>query len=97
MLISLVLSGCVSPRRHTPRSVPLGYVLRYVDVGAGVTWMRQVAKVDTRNGVVTLTGQPETSAEKHLVPVAARLAWDVDGAVDVVNEVGPAQVSAATA
>jgi CBS domain-containing protein len=54
-------------------------------------------QVAAHNGVVTLTGQPETSAEKDLVPVAARLAWDVDGVVDVVNKVGPAQVAAATA
>jgi len=44
-------------------------------------------QVAVRNGVVTLTGHPELTAEEDLVPVAVRLAWDVDGVVDVVNKV----------
>ncbi len=43
-----------------------------------------------RNGVVTLTGQPELAAEEDLVPVAVRLAWDMEGVVDVVDKVGAA-------
>jgi CBS domain-containing protein len=48
-------------------------------------------------GVVTLTGQLDLAAEKDLIPVAVRLAWDVDGVVDVVNKVGTAQASPAPA
>jgi CBS domain-containing protein len=44
-------------------------------------------EVAVRNGVVTLTGQPELVSDKDLIPAAARLAWDVDGVVDVVNKV----------
>jgi CBS domain-containing protein len=40
-----------------------------------------------RNGVVTLTGQPELASDEDLIPAAVRLAWDVDGVVDVVNKV----------
>jgi hypothetical protein len=39
---------------------------------------------------VTLTGQPELAADEDLIPVAIRLAWDVEGVVDVVNKVGAA-------
>jgi CBS domain-containing protein len=49
-------------------------------------------QVRVRNGVVTLTGEPELAAEEGLVPVAVRLAWDVDGVVDVVDNAGPAAV-----
>jgi len=48
--------------------------------------------VSVRNGVVTLTGGPELAAEEDLIPVAVRLAWDVDGVVDVVDKTGPAAV-----
>jgi CBS domain-containing protein len=51
-------------------------------------------EVAVRNGVVVLSGQPELAAEDDLIPVAARLAWDVDGVVDVVNKVGTAQATA---
>jgi predicted transcriptional regulator len=44
-------------------------------------------EVAVRNGVVTLSGQAELAAEEDLIPVAVRLAWDVDGVVDVVNKV----------
>jgi len=42
-------------------------------------------KVVVRDGVVTLTGQPSLAGQKDLLPVAVRLAWDIDGVVDVVN------------
>ena len=45
-------------------------------------------QVAVRNGVVTLTGQPELAAEEDLSPFAVRLAWDVVGVVDVVDRVG---------
>jgi len=48
-----------------------------------------------RNGVVTLTGQTELTAEEDLIPLATRLAWDVEGVVDVVDKVGAAQVDRA--
>ena len=47
-------------------------------------------QVAVRNGVVTLTGQPELTTEKDLIPIAVRLAWDVEGVVDVVDKVGAA-------
>jgi len=47
-------------------------------------------QVAVRNGVVTLTGQPELTAEEDLIPIAVRLAWDVEGVVDVVDKVGAA-------
>ena len=46
-------------------------------------------QVAVRNGVVTLTGQTELVAEEDLIPTAVRLAWDVEGIVDVVDKVGP--------
>ena len=49
-------------------------------------------QVAVRNGVVTLTGQPELTAEEDLIPIAVRLAWDVEGVVDVVDKVGAAAV-----
>ena len=49
-------------------------------------------QVGVRNGVVTLTGEPELAAEEALIPVAVRLAWDVDGVVDVVDKTGLAAV-----
>ena len=52
-------------------------------------------EVAVRNGVVTLSGQPELAAEEDLIPVAVRLAWDVDGVVDVVNKVSAVPASAA--
>lgn len=44
--------------------------------------------VRVRNGIVTLTGQPGTSDERDLIPVVLRLAWDIDGVVDVANKIG---------
>ncbi len=47
--------------------------------------------VRVRNGVVTLAGQPGFAEQHDLIRVAGRLAWDVDGVVDVVNRLGAAQ------
>jgi CBS domain-containing protein len=41
-----------------------------------------------RNGIVTLTGVLGPAEEHDLIRVAGRLAWDVDGVVDVVNYLG---------
>ena len=49
--------------------------------------------VTVRHGVVTLTGTVESASQRYqdLIPVALRLAWDVDGVVDVVNELSEAK------
>jgi len=52
-------------------------------------------QVGVRNGVVTLTGQIDLAAEDDLIPIAVRLAWDVEGVVDVVNKAGAAAVPVA--
>ena len=46
--------------------------------------------VAVRHGVVTLTGtmRSEPSQEQDLIPLALRLIWDIDGVVDVVNNLG---------
>jgi CBS domain-containing protein len=49
-------------------------------------------QVAVRNGVVTLTGQTELASDEDLIPIAVRLAWDVEGVVDVVDKVGAARV-----
>jgi len=51
--------------------------------------------VTARHGVVTLAGTIESESQRHqdLIPVALRLAWDVDGVVDVVNELSVAKES----
>jgi CBS domain-containing protein len=64
----------------------VGEILTEV-LGGGPTGI----EVAVRNGVVTLTGQPELASDKDLISVAVRLAWDVDGVVDVVNKVGRAE------
>ena len=48
-------------------------------------------EVAVRNGVVKLTGQTELVSDEDLILVVVRLAWDVEGVVDVVNKVGLAQ------
>jgi CBS domain-containing protein len=48
-------------------------------------------EVAVRNGVVKLTGQAELASDEDLIPAVVRMAWDVDGVVDVVNKVGMAQ------
>jgi len=50
-------------------------------------------QVAVRNGVVTMTGQPEDAAEEELIQIAVRLAWDVEGVVDVVYKVGATTVA----
>jgi CBS domain-containing protein len=57
--------------------------LPQVDLG-GVT-------ITVRNGIVTLAGLLGSSEEHDLIRVAGRLAWDVDGVVDVVNNLGITQ------
>ncbi len=41
--------------------------------------------VAVRHGVVTLTGTTEPADRRHLIELAIRMIWDVDGVVDVVN------------
>jgi len=41
-----------------------------------------------RDGVVILTGSPETPEDRELMPAAIRLIWDVDGVIDVSNRLG---------
>jgi hypothetical protein len=41
-----------------------------------------------RNGIVTLAGQLGLSEQHDLIRIAVRLTWDIDGVVDVVNELG---------
>ena len=55
--------------------------------------------VTVRHGVVTLSGVFESASERYkdLVPIAFRLVWDVDGVVDVVNELGGAGESRSAA
>jgi CBS domain-containing protein len=52
-------------------------------------------QVGVRNGVVTLTGQIELAADDDLIPIAVRLAWDVEGVVDVMDKVGAAATGVA--
>jgi CBS domain-containing protein len=42
--------------------------------------------VVVKGGVVTVSGDPGQLEERDLIPVAVRLAWDIDGVVDVVNK-----------
>jgi CBS domain-containing protein len=51
------------------------------------------ADVTVRDGVVTLTGtlDPMTGAHGDLIPVAVRLMWDVDGVVDIIDQLGQSQ------
>ena len=44
-----------------------------------------------RNGIVTLAGQFGSAEQHDLIRVAARLTWDIDGVVDVVNKLGVVQ------
>ena len=48
-------------------------------------------EVAVHNGVVKLTGRTELASDEDLTSVVVRLAWDVDGVVDVVNKVGVAE------
>jgi CBS domain-containing protein len=49
--------------------------------------------VRVRGGVVTLAGQPASTEQHDLIPVALRLIWDIDGVVDVVDKVGTTAAS----
>ncbi len=51
--------------------------------------------VTVHHGVVTLTGAIESASQRYrdLIPIALRLASDVDGVVDVVNELSGAKES----
>ena len=46
--------------------------------------------VAVHNGLVTLSGAPKQRSERELIAVAIRLTWDIDGVVDVVNKLSPA-------
>lgn len=54
-------------------------------------------KVAVHGGVVILSGQPELTGQHDLLPLAMRLAWDIDGVVDVIDKIGPAPASATQA
>jgi CBS domain-containing protein len=41
-----------------------------------------------RDGVVILTGHPESPEDRELIPAAIRLIWNVDGVIDVSNRLG---------
>ena len=47
--------------------------------------------ITVRNGIVILAGLLRSAEEHDLIRVAGRLAWDVDGVVDVVNNLGTTQ------
>jgi osmotically-inducible protein OsmY len=51
--------------------------------------------VTVHHGVVTLTGAIESASQRYrdLIPIALRLTSDVDGVVDVVNELSEAKES----
>jgi CBS domain-containing protein len=42
--------------------------------------------VAVHGGVVTLAGQPVPEDQRDLIPVAVRLIWDIDGVLDVVDQ-----------
>jgi CBS domain-containing protein len=42
--------------------------------------------VSVRGGVVTLAGQPGPEDQRDVIPVAVRLIWDIDGVLDVVDQ-----------
>jgi CBS domain-containing protein len=51
--------------------------------------------VAVKHGVVTLTGtvRPGLDGDEPLLPLTLRLIWDIDGVVDVVNQLGEARPS----
>ena len=51
------------------------------------------ADVTVREGIVTLTGtlDPKTGPHGDLIPVAIQLMWDVDGVVDIIDQLGAEQ------
>jgi len=48
--------------------------------------------VAVKHGVVTLSGtiRPGIDGDEPLLPLALRLIWDIDGVVDVLNQLGVA-------
>ncbi len=89
--VSGKLIGIVS-RRDLP-----GVFLRPDDDIAGDVrkMLAQLPQVDpgevtvtVHNDIVTLTGLLGSAEEHDLIRVAGRLAWDLDGVVDVVNHLG---------
>jgi CBS domain-containing protein len=52
-------------------------------------------EVTVHNGLVTLTGHPTSAGERDLLPIAVRLAWDVEGVVDVIDRVREEQAGTA--
>lgn len=55
-------------------------------------------KATVRGGVVTLTRKPGAAADgEDLLPVAVRLAWDIDGVVDVIDQTDAARSGHAAA
>ncbi len=48
---------------------------------------RSGIEVTVHNGLVTLTGHPVAQGGRDLLPIAVRLAWDVEGVVDVIDRV----------
>jgi CBS-domain-containing membrane protein len=50
--------------------------------------------VTVHGGVVTLAGGPWPDDERHLIPVAVRLIWDVDGVIDVFDRLSAATPAA---
>ena len=47
--------------------------------------------VQVRNGIATLAGTLGSAEQHDLIRVAGRLTWDIDGVVDVVNNLGTAE------
>jgi CBS domain-containing protein len=47
--------------------------------------------VTVRNGIVTMAGLLGSAEEHDLIRVSGRLTWDIDGVVDVVNNLGVTQ------
>jgi CBS domain-containing protein len=49
-------------------------------------------KVALHGGIVTLTGQTDTAAQRDAVAKAVDFAWDLDGVVDIINHVTSPQL-----
>lgn len=50
-------------------------------------------KAAVHGGIVTLTGQTETAAERDSIVKAIDLAWDLDGVVDLIDHVTSPQLA----
>jgi CBS domain-containing protein len=55
------------------------------------------ASVNVQDGVVTLSGtlDPRTGPHGDLIPLTIRLMWDIDGVVDVIDQLGKVQAAPA--